>query len=180
MRVLRISALDRAISFNPAWVWVYESVYFLIDPLPLLATTRGQLRRYSTGFILICFAAFSLFALFPVQGPRPTTSAANFLYRWQTRIDTPLNAMPSLHAALAVYTVLFVRRIGLGSARVMTGLTLWTALILYSLVAIKAHYAVDVLAGAALAVVADSLVWLGSGSETVSTPVYRESSPTSG
>ena len=38
-RTFPLSALDRAIDFNPRWIWAYQSVYLLLIALPWMAST---------------------------------------------------------------------------------------------------------------------------------------------
>ena len=43
----------------------------LVPLAPLLARSRADLSRYASGLTLLCVPSFALFALFPVEGPRP-------------------------------------------------------------------------------------------------------------
>jgi len=70
-----------------------------------------------------------------------------------------------LHAGLALYSLLFGLRVLRGALapaarRAVTGLgTLWVALILYSTLATRQHWAIDLPAGMALAFAAYALAW---------------------
>ena len=97
-------------------------------------------RQYRRGFYFLTTICFLFFAAFPVEGPRPDVMVSNPAYRLLIAVDRDLNTFPSLHAAIAVYTFLFLPRYRLPAA-------IWTALLLYSELAIKQHYAIDVLAG---------------------------------
>jgi membrane-associated phospholipid phosphatase len=158
-------AMDRLIRFDPRWVWIYQSLYLPINGLPWLATQREQLRRYALGFLALCAISFLIYAIYPTIGPRPQMSNPSGMYRLLLLYDQPGNAFPSLHAGLLIYTLLFVRRIFGQRRRSIFPwigwciLILWSLLILYATLATKQHYAIDLLAGAVLAIGADRLAW---------------------
>ena len=113
-RTLPLSAIDRAIDFDPRWVWAYQSVYLLLTIVPWMVTTRPELRRYARGFLLLSGVGFVFFLLMPVRGPRPDIEAADVMFRILQWYDRPLNCFPSLHVGLAVYTVLFATSVSRG------------------------------------------------------------------
>jgi membrane-associated phospholipid phosphatase len=145
--------VDDFIEFDARWTWVYLSVAGLLGCAVAGWGPRNratpQLRNLFV-IVVICFAAFFLF---PVEGPRPDVMEHDFLYNLVVRYDRNLNTFPSLHAALVVYAVLFARRVV--SKRIMILLALWVAFALFASLAIKQHYAVDVLAGIVVAIGAD-------------------------
>jgi membrane-associated phospholipid phosphatase len=156
-RTLPLSALDRAIDFDPRWVWAYQSVYLLLAIVPWMVATYSELRQYARGVFLLSGVGFAFFLLLPVRGPRPDIEAADFMYRVLQWYDRPLNCFPSLHAGLTVYTVLFGAGVSRGrmtvsAHRAVVSLAwLWTTLIAYAALATKQHYAIDLPAGALLA-----------------------------
>jgi membrane-associated phospholipid phosphatase len=156
-RRLPLSAIDRAIGFDPRWIWAYQSVYLLVTAVPWILLNASDLPRYARGFLQISGLGFAFFLLLPVRGPRPEVEAANFMFRLMQWYDRPLNCMPSLHAALSVYTVLFAGDATRGrmtpSARrfLLSAGWFWILLIAYAAVATKQHYAIDLPAGALLA-----------------------------
>jgi membrane-associated phospholipid phosphatase len=155
-RTLPVSGIDRAIGFEPRWVWIYQSVYLLLVLVPWMVTSREGLRRYAAGFAGLSTAAFLCFFFVPVIGPRPDGQVTNVMFRILASYDRPLNCFPSLHVGLAVYTMLAARWILDGTWRpTRNGLLFlgwfWTALIAYAAVATKQHYAIDIPAGALLA-----------------------------
>ena len=153
VRTLDLTAIDRAVSFDPRWVWVYQSVYLLIAVIPWAVTSRPQLERYARGFLALSLAAFACFLLFPVAGPRPETIPETGMFSWLAWYDRPTNAMPSLHVGLAAFTVFFGARASLGVLAPSVRLRLivigvvWVAAIAYAALATKQHYAVDLPAG---------------------------------
>jgi membrane-associated phospholipid phosphatase len=158
-RTLPLSALDRAVDFDPRWVWAYQSVYLLLAIVPWMVTTPFELRRYARGFLLLSGVGFAFFLLLPVRGPRPDIETADLMFRVLQWYDRPLNCFPSLHLGLAAYTVLFAARVSRGrmtvsAQRAVVSLGwLWTTLIAYAALATKQHYAIDIPAGTLLACV---------------------------
>jgi membrane-associated phospholipid phosphatase len=154
---LPLSALDQAIPFAPAWVWVYQSGYLLLSLVPWAATSADDLKRYARGFVWLASTGFVFFLLVPVEGPRPNILPADIMFRMLVSYDAPLNSFPSLHVGLSVYTVLFAARAVGSSLSVSTRrgmivlLSIWAAAIAFAALATKQHYAVDLPAGALLA-----------------------------
>jgi hypothetical protein len=76
--------------------------------------------------------------------------------------------MPSLHAGLVVYSLLFGLRVlrDVLRPRALTAASIagcaWAALILYSTLATKQHWALDLPPGMALAACAHALAWRGA------------------
>ena len=123
-----------------------------------LADSSDSLRRYARGFLALAAAGFAVFVAYPVAGPRPEVASPPALYGLLVRYDSPLNSFPSLHVALAAYSLLFAQRLlagaGVVARRWVWPGAVWTAAIAYSTLATKQHYAVDLPAGLMLALVA--------------------------
>jgi membrane-associated phospholipid phosphatase len=164
--VLRVpeTSLDRAIAFEPDWIWIYVSIAVLVPLAPALARDRTALRRYAAGLACLCLPCFALFFLLPVEGPRPSLVPEHALYGWIVSVDRSTNSLPSLHAGLALYSLLYIGRVlqqERGPARGALRLAgwLWGAAILYSTLATKQHWVVDLPAGMAIAFCAHRLAW---------------------
>src|SRR3954471_11711049 len=72
VRRLPLTAIDRAIGFHPyAWVWIYQSVYLVINVVPWLAKSREELGKYARGFAIISMISFFVFIFFPIRSPKP-------------------------------------------------------------------------------------------------------------
>jgi membrane-associated phospholipid phosphatase len=157
-RTLHPSGLDGLVPFQPAWTAVYQSLYLLMPGVAWLADSAESLLRYARGFVALSAAGFAVFMAFPVVGPRPLVASPEGLYGLLVRYDSPLNCFPSLHVALAAYSLLFAQHLLTGARRVVAGLVwpsaAWTAAIAYSTLATKQHYAVDLPAGLLLALLA--------------------------
>ena len=164
-RTLPALALDGWIDFAPGWLWAYLSIALLVPLAPLLATRRDDLWRYARGLALVCVPCFVAFLLVPVEGPRPEALPAHGAYEWLASVDRPTNSFPSLHAALAVYSMLFACRVlrrdlsrAPWTALAAAG-SVWVLAILYSTLATRQHWAIDLPAGVLLAWVADARAW---------------------
>ena len=162
VHTLPLSAIDRAIGFDPAfWVWIYQSEYLLINVTPWLSVDRAALLRYARGFLILCVVSFVCFAIYPIRAPKPQVDEATGMYWLLQQYDVPLNSLPSLHAALVVYTLRFAQK-GLRplySRGTAPFIWAWAGLILYATLATKEHYLVDIIAGALLALLVDAWVW---------------------
>ena len=164
VQTFRETPLDLAIPFEPAWVYVYQSIYLLMPIAPWLSTSRRELANYTKGLLILSAAGFLTFLLFPISCPRPDAVPQDGLYGLLATYDGRLNSFPSLHVGLTTYTFLFglellrpaPRRVRLAYVAV-TGV--WASLIFYSTLATKQHFAVDLPAGALLAIAAHAWAW---------------------
>ena len=107
-----------------------------------------------------------------MAGPRPVAAPEHTAYALLVGVDRPTNSFPSLHAGLSVYSLLFIARVlrddplrSLRLAPLRIGVP-WIALILYSTLATKQHWAVDLPAGALLAALAHGWVWRGASADS--------------
>jgi len=168
---------DRVIPFQPRWVWVYLSLYLLNPIGPLFARSREDLLRYARGILFFFVCGFVCFVVFPVPGPRPLAADAFWLYQRLILIDRPYNSFPSLHAACAVYAVLFAAYASSDTSRphlrrsLLSLAWLWVGLILYSTIATRQHFAIDLPAGMFLGWLAQWL-FVSRNSRTSNMPAF--------
>lgn len=168
---------DRVIPFQPRWVWVYLSLYLLNPIGPLFARSREDLLRYARGILFFFVCGFVCFVVFPVPGPRPLAADAFWLYHRLILIDRPYNSFPSLHAACAVYAVLFAAYASSDTSRphlrrsLLSLAWLWVGLILYSTIATRQHFAIDLPAGMFLGWLAQWL-FVSRNSRTSNMPAF--------
>lgn len=152
--------VDRLIPFSPAWELVYISIYFTIFVLVTYIRDAALFRSAVLSFCLIQFACFAVFLAFPVGIQRPETLdlQSSFL-EWGVALnytlDQPRNLFPSLHLGNAFLVALLLYRV---QRRVGLFALLWAGLIGYSTMAVKHHHFADVVAGIAIAVLADRLI----------------------
>lgn len=146
------TALDRAIPFIPAWVYIYALLYVLL-PLPLvLPSPRPAFRRICASFVFTSLVSFVVFLLFPVHMDlRPTdldtTEFANWILALIHRVDTPANCLPSLHVSLSLLAALCAWSLDRAVGRIAIPLALVVAL---STLLVKQHWVWDMLTGWAL------------------------------
>jgi len=161
--------LDDAIAFDARWVWVYHSLVLLVPIVPLMATRREELVRYANGLVLLCLPCFAIFALFPVAGPRPEAAALiardNALYQLILGLDGTGNSLPSLHVGLTLYNLCFgyhLAKRALTPERLrvyVIAATVWGTAIVFSTLAIKQHWLIDLPPGALLGWLACRFSW---------------------
>ena len=160
---VKASRLDRMIPFVPSAVYLYESLW-LIMPLSFWLThSMEELNHYAYGFILISMIGFGIFFLYPTANPRPGgLQHANDIYRALIRLDRELNAFPSLHAALAVYSGLCFDALFFTSRWRTRGRWLiwpWVLGIVASTLLTKQHALIDAMAGAILGYAGHASFW---------------------
>ena len=153
--------LDKLIPFSSGWAWVYQTVYIAVPVAALCIERRGHLVHYWRGYWTMLIACLLFFWIYPVQTPRPTEFSASSLDPMHTLIlsyDGLINCFPSLHVALALFSVMHARVVlttrGVRAKWPGIGMWVWFALLCYSTLALKQHYVVDIPAGIAAALVA--------------------------
>jgi membrane-associated phospholipid phosphatase len=150
------TVLDAIFPLQPAWALVYGALYLFLILLPVLVVRHDEhLRRTVYAYLMVWTFAYACFLLYPTVAPRPARLTGDgfgvwglgLLYSW----DPPYNCFPSLHVAHSFVSAFACHRVhrsvGLVAivAAVMVGLsTLYT----------RQHYALDVIAGVALAALA--------------------------
>src|SRR5262245_28470810 len=97
---------DRAIPFEPAWIWLYL-LPFAVGPLIAALLRRAVFIWYFDRALWVIVLTQSFFVLVPTQTVRPAIdhledNLTNRLYKTIATIDTPpANAAPSLHVSLS-------------------------------------------------------------------------------
>lgn len=114
-----------------------------------LCVERELLRRQLVAVGLCGAVAVLCFFLWPSSCPRPT-SEANGLYACLLQLDSPLNACPSLHAALPLLSLLALLRQKFPPL-CQAGFLLWALAIWASTLFLHQHRLIDLAAGFALA-----------------------------
>jgi membrane-associated phospholipid phosphatase len=146
------SALDRAVPIEPAWMFVYGSMYvFVLLPL-LVVRDRELFRRALQSYLFVLVVAYAGFVAYPTISPRPPAVAGDGFAAWALRLnyalDTPYNCFPCLHVAHSFVSALAAYRV---HKRVGAAAAGWAMLIGVSTLFTKQHYVVDVIAGTMMA-----------------------------
>ncbi len=108
--------------------------------------------------ILIAVIGLAIFILWPTAVARESPGSdgvTGLLWRWLYSVDTPANALPSLHVANTCLAAVRLRRLG-GAWRIIA--PIWAVLIVASTLTTKQHYAIDIAGGMVLAAVSFVLV----------------------
>ena len=159
--VMPLTAVDRAIGFQPWALVAYASLWIYVALPPAIAPTLGRLFGYGWHIGGLCLAGIAVFVFWPTAVPPADVDWGLYPgYALLKGIDAGGNACPSLHVATALYSAIWLaadfREVG--AARWMRGLNgLWCAVIVFSTLATKQHVMLDVLAGTALALLAAAL-----------------------
>jgi membrane-associated phospholipid phosphatase len=186
VHTLPLTWLDTWAGYRPGpWAWAYESIFLLTGIAPWLIVSREELRRYIVGFVLLSTVSFVVFALFPVASPRPRDLQSSAFLIFITRVDGPLNAFPSLHAACLIYALALIRHLFGPRLGPMVAILLlvWAGLILFGTLATKQHYAIDLLAGGLLGCAADWVAWrtsAGGDSASMNARLNKEATSQAG
>lgn len=149
--MMPLTWMDRIAPFFPPAIWWYVLLYLLL-PLPLvLVRDYANLRQMAFGFAWITLASHVVFVLWPTAIPALVSASqvSDPMLRMVLAVDTNGNAIPSLHASLAVYCALCCARL-IRNWKFRTTLWVWVLLILASTLLAKRHAFLDVCAGAAL------------------------------
>lgn len=154
-------ALGRAPAFVDAVYLAYVSYYAIPVAAALVARRRGAeaFERVVFAIVLCFYASYVGYFLFPTSGPRvPVEDEARLLGGGATSElvraflrgaeKTRLDAFPSGHTAVALVSAAAAARL---APRAAPAFVPWALAVVFSTVYIQVHYAVDVLAGAALA-----------------------------
>src|SRR5204863_4023174 len=122
---------------------------------------REMLWRYARGVGVMSVICFFVFVLYPVASPRPHAESRDAMFGAIVGLDGPLNAFPSLHAGFLVYTLgvpwlLFRNRARFAAIALAL---IWAAGVMYATIATRQHYALDLVAGATIGLLAYRLAW---------------------
>ncbi len=154
---MSLTALDQAISLQPAWLGAYVSLWVFVGLAPGLIAGLRPLIAYGAWIGALCATGLLCFWLVPTAVPRPELPPELLQqggFALLQGLDAAGNACPSLHVATALFTALWHRRLlaELGAPRWTQWFNaVWLLLIVYSTLATKQHVVWDVLGGVLLA-----------------------------
>lgn len=153
--------VDDWIPLVPAWSIIYGALYLFLIVLPVMVIWQEELiRRTVRAYLLIWLTAYAFFLSYPTVAPRPDGDIVpgTGFGAWGLRIlygaDPNVNCFPSLHVAHS-----FVGAFAVWSMHARLGALAiaCAAIVGLSTLFTKQHYAVDVVAGFALAYAAYAL-----------------------
>ena len=178
--VMPLTALDHLIPFQPQALFAYLSLWLYIGIAPGLQLSFRELAVYGLWIGALCVTGLALFYFWPTQVPPLALDVSGFPgFAMLQGVDAAGNACPSMHVAVAMFTVLRIEQL-LRQARVPLLLRLvngtWFAAIVYSTLAIKQHVVLDAAAGALLGIAfaLPSLRWRPAGRPAVAARIAAD------
>jgi membrane-associated phospholipid phosphatase len=149
-----LTVADGLIGFFPAALPLYLSLWIYLSLVPALLIDRRELVAYSLGAVGLSVIGLGIFLLWPtIVPPSVVDWSQHPAFAILQSVDASGNACPSLHAAFAVFTAVWLGRLlrQTHAGRLVCALNwLWCVGILYSTIAIRQHVALDALAGGVL------------------------------
>jgi membrane-associated phospholipid phosphatase len=161
--VMPVTALDRWIGFHPWSLVLYFSLWIYISLPPVLLVEKRGLASYLEAAVGLSLVGFLIFLFWPTARPDFAINWANYPgFGFLKTVDLARNACPSLHAAFAIFSALWLgRQLRVIKAPVIVQILsgLWCLGILYSTIATRQHVALDIYAGGALGALAFVVHW---------------------
>ncbi len=163
--MMPLTALDHLIPFQPVTLAAYLSLWLYVGVAPGLQLTFRELLTYGLWAGALCLTGLGLFYFWPTAVPPLAIDVSVHPgFRMLQGVDASGNACPSMHVAIAMFTVIRLEHL-LRAARAPLALRAvniaWFLAISWSTLAIKQHVVIDVLAGGllGLAFAVPSLRW---------------------
>ena len=160
-----LTALDHMIPFQPSMLFAYLSLWLYVGIAPGLQRTFRELMVYGAWAAALCLTGLGIFYFWPSAVPPPSVDASGYPgFQMLQGVDAAGNACPSMHVAIAMFTVIWIEHL-LSHARAPLALralnVAWFIAIAWSTLAIRQHVVLDVLAGTllGLAFALPSLHW---------------------
>lgn len=152
-QVLQPGPIDRLIPFDPAGVWLYLS-FFLLIPAAYFSCPEKRLIWLRSAFQLAALTAGAIFLAWPTTLSYPADSGGTLsstLLATLTQVDSVQNCFPSLHMALTVLAVWALHDEQRPAKNAL--FWLWGLGIAFSIIQLRRHLFIDLLAGVALGLV---------------------------
>jgi hypothetical protein len=164
-----LTALDRLIPLQPAWLVPYFSLWIYVGIAPGLQRSFIELLVYGLWSGALCITGLAIFYVWPsAVAPLPPDASTFPGFALLQGIDASGNACPSMHVAIAIFSAICLEDLlrQVRAPAVLRGANIaWFLAIAYSTLAVKQHVAWDVAAGALLgtAFALPSLRWKPRG-----------------
>lgn len=140
-----LSSFENSISMNEYWMAPYVS-WLLYIVIFCLLIKRGARMFILLATILVVIHAL-IFIFYPVEFPRNyDLNSLCEVNKFLLSCDNPQNCFPSLHVSLIFLTLLSAKLLGI-SKKMRYLFIIWGTIIIVSVIFVKQHYVVDVLAG---------------------------------
>jgi membrane-associated phospholipid phosphatase len=159
--VVPLTAVDRWIPFWPGALPLYFSLWIYVPLVPALLRERSELFTYGRAAVALALAGLGIFLVCPTAVQLTDIDwESHRAFAFLKTVDAAGNACPSLHVAFAVFSALWFQHVfqAMGDRGIFRMLNwAWCAGIIYSTLATKQHVFLDVVAGAALGLLAGIL-----------------------
>jgi membrane-associated phospholipid phosphatase len=156
--------------FSPAWIWPYLSMMLLMALPWFLIPDFRQVVRFGLCLLAVAATGWVIFLVHPTACLRPDPDGQPGYYVALLVLDRPDNCLPCLHSAFSVlaiwalaYSCPLLRS---PASRILLGA--WLILICVSIVALRQHTGVDMMAGAMLGCIG---AWLWTPPQTAQSSV---------
>ena len=149
-----VTALDGLIPFQPQALFVYLTLWLYVGVGPGLQPDLLELSRYGLWVCLLCATGLAIFYFWPTQVPPTGIDVSSYAgFSMLQGVDAAGNACPSMHVAIAAFTMLRLehvwRRLRAPAFLSVLNLT-WCVAIVLSTLLTRQHVVLDALAGALL------------------------------
>lgn len=98
------TTIDELIPFSIVGLPIYLSLWIYVSLVPALLNSLRALLNYGLWITLMCVACLAFFWFLPTATPPAEIDLERYPSMAFLRVDTGLNAFPSLHVASAVFT----------------------------------------------------------------------------
>ena len=145
------TSFDNVIPLIPIFVIIYFSMYIMAVVPCLYVHDKKNFIKLVQAYLLTLFSSFFLFAIFPVKMIRPEITGNTLMEKllaFLYSVDTPYNNFPSLHVALSFLAYFYVWKYNKKHNFLILS---WVILISLSILFVKQHYFLDLIAGILLA-----------------------------
>lgn len=152
--VMPLTPLDAWIPFQPATLFAYLSLWLYVGVAPGLQRSFRELAVYGLWSAALCVAGLSVFYFWPTAVPPLTIDVSGYAgFAMLQGVDAAGNAFPSMHVAIAMFTVVHLHNVfcNVRAPAVFHWLNVaWFAAIAWSTLAVRQHVVLDAAGGAAL------------------------------
>ena len=164
--LIPVTWIDDLVPFSPQSFLLYVSLWVYVGLGSLFAKDGRELAAWAAACFTMIVVGLGIFMALPTKVPDFAIDWSRYpSLEFLKAVDASGNALPSLHAAFAVFTavVLHAELTSIRAPRVVLACNaLWCLGIVYSTMATRQHLALDIIAGAVLAG-AVSIAYLTAG-----------------
>src|SRR5437660_2764041 len=161
-----VTWIDDLVPFSPQSFFLYASLWAYVALASVFTKDGQELAAWAAACFAMIVIGLGIFMALPTKVPDFAIDWSRYpSLEFLKAVDASGNALPSLHAAFAVFTavVLHAELTSIRAPRVVLACNaLWCLGIVYSTMATRQHLALDIIAGAVLAG-AVSIAYLTAG-----------------